>query len=236
MRIAKGYTTRALAKRVGVTPATLNRMMTGRRIASTLDIGGLCAILEVPKDRRPHLYALAAEAEQEDWLVHSTPKEPDPGGVIRSFWSLAHTVTTYSTVAATPVITGNSTMPPGSPLSTHPAFASWTHYVPQAALNQSFGEPNERLLRVAKSNNVRVIPETFRLPLRHPVQIFEFSHYPPVVLCDLEFGAVIIEKDRAACYVDRLTQAKKAALTLSESLELIRRAHSGSGGRDAHER
>ncbi|WP_424183386.1 Scr1 family TA system antitoxin-like transcriptional regulator [Actinokineospora sp. G85] len=69
-RRARGLSTRDLAAAMTMSPAMVNRVMTGRRVPTALEIGGLCAVLKIPATRRPVLYQRVANAEVTGWVGH----------------------------------------------------------------------------------------------------------------------------------------------------------------------
>jgi transcriptional regulator with XRE-family HTH domain len=76
-RHRRGYSTRALAATMNMSAAMLNRVMTGRRVPTALEIGGLCAVLDIPAHRRPVLYQRTATVEHTEWVIHpDTARNP----------------------------------------------------------------------------------------------------------------------------------------------------------------
>ncbi|MCG8914691.1 helix-turn-helix transcriptional regulator [Actinokineospora sp. PR83] len=229
VRVRHGVTTRALAEAMDMSPAMVNRMMTGRRVPGPVEIGGLCAVLDVPPDRRPYLYGLARESEKKDWLIHATPSDSDPNGTVRALWSLADAVDTYG-VTGGPRVLGNARVSPEAVQARHAEDVVWTHYVPNRALDGSGGEldsQTKRLVRLARLGGVRIIPDGVAPPFRHPVQVLRFRHFAPVVVLDLDYTVVILENEHAEHYVAPLRVAMGSALSAGVSRELVVRLWGG---------
>ena len=91
-RQARGFSTRTLATAMSMSPAMVNRVMTGRRVPTALEIGGLCAVLDIPAHRRPVLYHRTATAEQTEWILHPD----DERGPLRDLELLADTITWFA--------------------------------------------------------------------------------------------------------------------------------------------
>ena len=90
-RRARGFTTRTLAAAMSMSPATVNRVMTGRRVPTALEVGGLCALLDIPAGRRPTLYEWARTAELTEWIIR-----PDDGkNPLRDIEELADGITWF---------------------------------------------------------------------------------------------------------------------------------------------
>lgn len=231
VRVAHGLTTRMLADAMDMSPAMVNRMMTGRRVPGPVEIGGLCAILDVPPDRRPYLYGLARESEKKDWLIHATPSDSDPDGTVRALWSLADAMDTYG-VTGGPRVLGNVHVSPGTTRARHAGDVVWTHYLPARALDRSVDEldsQTKRLVRLARLGRVRVIPDGVAPPFRHPVQVLRFRHFAPVVILDLDHTVVILESEHAEHYVAPLRAAMDSALSADASQGLVARLWGGGG-------
>ncbi|WP_233427472.1 helix-turn-helix domain-containing protein [Actinokineospora spheciospongiae] len=231
VRVERGLTTRMLADAMNMSPAMVNRMMTGRRVPDPVEIGGLCAVLDVPPERRLHLYGLARESEKKDWLIHTTPSDSDPNGTVRALWSLADAIDTYG-VTGGPRVLGNAHVSLGTTRARHVGDAVWTHYLPTRALDRSGGEldpQTKRLVRLARPGGVRVIPDGVAAPFRHPVQVLRFRHFAPVVILDLDHTVVILENEHAEHYVAPLRAAMGSALSADVSQGLVARLWGGGG-------
>ncbi|WP_197523306.1 helix-turn-helix domain-containing protein [Actinokineospora pegani] len=203
-RVAKGLTTRQLATRMSMSASMVNRVMNGRRTPTAMEIGGLCAVLETPPWRRPHLYALAREADLREWTIHGTAHDHDPHGVVRALWTLATSADTYAPTTAPPRV--------------HATGRTWTHYVPASALTGPVD------VQATPVEAIRVIPETTPPPFRHPVQVLHLPHYSPVVLVDLDRTSLVLEGDNATHYAETLARAAAKALPASESRSAVERA------------
>ncbi|EWC61286.1 hypothetical protein UO65_3416 [Actinokineospora spheciospongiae] len=91
-RLRRGFTTRQLASAMSMSPAMVNRIMTGRRVPTALEIGGLCALLDIAPQQRQVLYALRATAEHIDWII----RHPIEGReVLHDLEAMATTITTH---------------------------------------------------------------------------------------------------------------------------------------------
>ncbi|WP_181399769.1 helix-turn-helix domain-containing protein [Actinokineospora spheciospongiae] len=91
-RRARGFSTRDLAQAMSMSPAMVNRVMTGRRVPTALEIGGLCAVLDVPAARRPVLYERRATADRTEWIIH-------PGGgrtIVHDVEAIADAITWFA--------------------------------------------------------------------------------------------------------------------------------------------
>ncbi|SDH89465.1 Helix-turn-helix domain-containing protein [Actinokineospora alba] len=71
LRERSGLTTRAAAKRLGTSIASLNRSETGRRMASVADVSALLAIYGVTGPERKRIMAMAEEAATSGWWGQS---------------------------------------------------------------------------------------------------------------------------------------------------------------------
>jgi len=165
-RVERGFTTRQLAELMTMSPAMINRIMNGRKIPDALELGGLCALLDIPPRRREHLYGLRRESEDMNWVIHATSSTRDPDDVVRSLWSLADGITTYATSVTGPRAPGGSggSTAPASP--GHHGDAVWTRYVSADAIERApyeLGTPELRLARLARFDGVRIVPT----PRRH---------------------------------------------------------------------
>ncbi|MBC6449718.1 helix-turn-helix domain-containing protein [Actinokineospora sp. HBU206404] len=67
LRERSGLTTRAAAKRLGTSIASLNRSETGRRMASVADVSALLAIYGVTGPERKRIMSLTENDEQSGW-------------------------------------------------------------------------------------------------------------------------------------------------------------------------
>ncbi|EWC64514.1 hypothetical protein UO65_0121 [Actinokineospora spheciospongiae] len=89
-RIRRGFTTRALATAMAMSPAMLNRTMTGRRVPDRLEIGGLCALLDIPTDHRHTLYRLVMNADLTDWVLYPDDADNPIGDVEKIAAEITH--------------------------------------------------------------------------------------------------------------------------------------------------
>lgn len=231
-RLRCGFTTRQLADQMTMSPAMINRIMNGRRIPDALELGGLCALLDIPPHRRAHLYTLRRHSDDTDWIIHADTATRDPHDVVRSLWSLADEITTYATTTDSPRVLGNSDASTPRTGPGHRGVTLWTHYLTATALDRTTGEPEAlevRLARLARLDGVRIIPHDATPPFHHPVQVLHFRTFSPVVVLDLDFTTLILERGNAALYVDALRPALASALPIGASRNTIARSPGGTG-------
>jgi len=220
-RLNKGLTTRDLAALLGTSPARVNRTTNGRRIPALAEVAEMCAILDVPHVRRQHLYNLASQTEEANWLIHSIAGEPDPGGVVRSLWSLADRVLTYTTTASGPRVLGNANIATEAEIPGRNGSLRWTHFMPAHVLSLPLDGRGKRLRRLAHLDVIQIVPIHAPLLLRHPIQIFTFRRCLPVAVCDLESTIVVLEGRHATEYVSRMEYIQQNALPVRESRRLV---------------
>ncbi|MCG8917848.1 helix-turn-helix domain-containing protein [Actinokineospora sp. PR83] len=186
-RHKRGFTTRNLAEQMSMSPAMLNRVMTGRRVPTALEIGGLCSLLDIHPTRRPHLYRLTADADLTDWLLRPGTE----GDTVSSIEQIAETITWVDpttiprplrTTAYHDAITRNAGEEPfPAPPQNTRAGKSFIH---TQALTHP-GIPGEtmreqlRHLRDTTPGNIRLLPAAS--PPHPGFRLLEIDHFPPVV-------------------------------------------------------
>ncbi|PWW65657.1 helix-turn-helix domain-containing protein [Actinokineospora spheciospongiae] len=198
-RLARGFTTRELASAMSMSPAMVNRVMTGRRVPTALEIGGLCAVLDVPAARRPLLYRRAAATDLTGWVVHAGTGD-DPIGDVE---------------AVADGITGFDPALVPRPLRT-PAY--------ERAIGSDRGRADPALLRISRFflhpsalSHPAVSAETMRDQLLHLVEnhahrvrllpigvarepgfrVLEVGHFPSVVHIEHHGTDVLLEEPAA---------------------------------------
>ncbi|WP_035281346.1 helix-turn-helix domain-containing protein [Actinokineospora spheciospongiae] len=225
-RVERGFTTRQLAELMTMSPAMINRIMNGRRIPDALELGGLCALLDIPPRRREHLYGLRRASEEMNWVIHATPSTRDPDDVVSSLWSLADGITTYATSVIGPRAPGGSGVSTAPASPGHRGDTIWTRYVSADAIERApyeLGTQELRLARLARFDGIRIVPRTTPPLLQHPVRVLHFRTFSPVAVLDLDFTTVILEKDSAVHYVDSLRRVAESALSTGDSRKVLAR-------------
>ncbi|OLR91916.1 helix-turn-helix domain-containing protein [Actinokineospora bangkokensis] len=223
-----GLTTRALAELMNMTVAMANRMMTGRRIPTSLQIGALCALLDIDPAQRPLLYDLTRTATDTTWLLphHNT----DSPHLIAEIEATANTAVHYHPhhiplPARTPeyhhAITGHPR--PATPPATPDPHR--TLLIPETALTRTPTPPQvlrdqlDALLHGPWS--VRVLPAT-----EPPTEAFTQLHIPhfhPVIALDLLTTHLILEHpDTTTPYQQRTQDLLDHSLTDTDSLDTLR--------------
>ncbi|PWW59579.1 helix-turn-helix domain-containing protein [Actinokineospora spheciospongiae] len=227
-RQKQGFTTRALAAGMSMSPAMLNRVMTGRRVPTALEIGGLCSLLDIHPARRHHLYRLTANADLTDWLL-PTNAEENPIGQIEAIaetitWFASHLIpqplrtTAYNnaiTTAAHPTPTAASAQTTGiSMFLLHP---QTLHHpgVPTAVSREQLYH-----LRDTHPHKIRLLPTT--IPPEPSFRVLDIDHFPPIVHIEHHNTTILMEHPTAtATHTAFLHHAKAVSLTVDHTRELL---------------
>ena len=218
-----GLSTREAASGMDMSPAMLNRVMTGRRLPTALEIGGLCALFDVPAARRPVLYALAREGDRTQWLTHHDPGDPDRFAVLRELHAVAESITGYDT-ATLPLALRTAEYHRAVLAATGTASAAHeactVHYVHAHALRAPWVDPavmTAQLARLRDNRRLRVLPDRTPPPAAHPFQVITTRHFPPVVFFDLGAATLLLELDAAAPHLAALRAVEHRALSFGET-------------------
>jgi len=220
-----GLSTREAASGMDMSPAMLNRVMTGRRLPTALEIGGLCALFDVPAARRPVLYALAREGDRTQWLTHHDPGDPDRFAVLRELHAVAESITGYDT-ATLPLALRTADYhravlaATGTALTYDQVEAYTVHYVHAHALRAPWVDPavmTAQLARLRDNRRLRVLPDRTPPPAAHPFQVITTRHFPPVVFLDLGAATLLLELDAAAPHLAALRAVEHRALSFGET-------------------
>ncbi|EWC60289.1 hypothetical protein UO65_4397 [Actinokineospora spheciospongiae] len=223
-----GLSTRQAASGMDMSPAMLNRVMTGRRLPTALEVGGLCALFDVPAERRPVLYALAREGDRTQWLTHHDPGDPDRFAVLRELHAVAESITGYDT-ATLPlalrtadyhraVLAATGAAPTARGPDRVEAYTA--HYVHAHALRAPWVDPavmTAQLARLRDDRRLRVLPDRTPPPAAHPFQVITTRHFPPVVFFDLGAATLLLELDAAAPHLAALRAVERGALSVGET-------------------
>ncbi|OLR94490.1 helix-turn-helix domain-containing protein [Actinokineospora bangkokensis] len=223
-----GLTTRALAELMNMTVAMANRMMTGRRIPTSLQIGALCALLDIDPAQRPLLYDLVRTATDTTWLLPH--HDPDSARLLGEIEATADTTVHYHPhhvplAARTPeyhhAVTGHP-RPATPPLTPD---LDRTLLVPESALTRTpvpaevLRDQLDALLHGPWS--VRVLPAT-----EPPTEAFTQLHIPhfhPVTALDLLTTHLVLEHpDTTTAYEQRARDLLDHCLTEADSLDTVR--------------
>ena len=230
-RLARGLTTRELAGQMTMSPAMLNRVMTGRRVPTALEIGGLCGLLDIDPARRPHLYRLTAEADLTDWIIRPGT-DPNPLDAVEG---IADTTTWIDplliprplrTTAYHHALGHPTDSPPDGGGFPGPATPRADRFLlhPRALTSpvvptDVMGEQIRHLCHTA-ANNVRLLPATF---LPHPgFRLLHIDHFPPVVHLDHQGTHILLEHPRSTtAHTALLRTAMTAAATTDHTLRAL---------------
>ncbi|WP_424184219.1 helix-turn-helix domain-containing protein [Actinokineospora sp. G85] len=219
-RRARGLTTRQLASAMGMSAAMVNRIMNGRKIPTAVQIGGLCAKLEVPKARRQIVYDLVRESERDDWIIDAPADEVDSSGIVSDLWKAAERVRTYTPTLSAPRIVGSETKVASAWVTGYANLRQWTHFMPASALKGTFDVRGERLLEWGFIDAIRIASDD-GASFRHPVQVLEFPHANPVAICDLDYTIIVLEDEKAKPYLRQMEALSGSALPATDSRALI---------------
>ncbi|EWC59988.1 hypothetical protein UO65_4697 [Actinokineospora spheciospongiae] len=237
-RRAHGFTTRELASAMSMSPAMLNRVMTGRRTPTPLEIGGLCAVLDIPAPHRPVLYRLVRESGRTDWIT--TPADGEQH--LAQIEAAAHSATWFApdliprplrtTAYSRAVLTATGAHPDTPAPATrdtaptevinrfliHPR-ALRHPTVPEAVMREQV-----RHLREAHLSTTRLLPHTVA---PYPeFRTLRIAHFPPVVHIEHHTTAVILERpDATAPHTAFLRDVEAVSLGREDT----RQALSGRG-------
>ncbi|PWW58401.1 Scr1 family TA system antitoxin-like transcriptional regulator [Actinokineospora spheciospongiae] len=250
-RRRRGHTTRTLATAMHMSAAMLNRVMTGRRVPTALEIGGLCALLDIPAHRRPILYTLAREAEHTQWTEHHPPWDLTRFTLLHALHNLAARITTHSHTTIphalrTPayhhaLLTAHPAIPTATipalmdDLTNHAAAATAVHHVHAHALNHPAIPPptmRAQLRHLLASDTVRLIPPGTPPQVPCPFQAIHPPHAHPVVFLDLDLTTVILEQDAATPYLELSDHIRTTSLNSADTRDLIRAHLTATGHSD----
>ncbi|MCG8915726.1 helix-turn-helix transcriptional regulator [Actinokineospora sp. PR83] len=200
-RLRCGFTTRQLATAMSMSPAMINRIMTGRRVPTALEIGGLCALLDIAPQQRQVLYALRATAEHIDWII----RHPIEGReVLHDLEAMAATITTHDpTLIPGPLRTaayrdaiGLGDVDRANDVDRAEAVDQrQTHFFLPARVLDNRDLPREVLreqLRhlIGHRAHLRVLPRT----VPHPgFRLFDIDNFSPVVHIEHQTTSVVLE-------------------------------------------
>ncbi|EWC61649.1 hypothetical protein UO65_3007 [Actinokineospora spheciospongiae] len=218
-RLARSLTTRELAGQMTMSPAMLNRVMTGRRVPTALEIGGLCGLLDIDPARRPHLYRLTADADLTEWIIR-----PGAGtSALGAIEEVADTATWLDPLLIPrPLRTAAYHHALGHPIGDHqspePAAPPTDRFLlhPRALTHPAIPADvmGEQLLHLCHTapNTIRLLPATF--PPHPGFRVLHIDHFPPVVHIDHHGTHVILESpDSTAAHTTLLRAATTAAAT-----------------------
>ncbi|OLR92540.1 helix-turn-helix domain-containing protein [Actinokineospora bangkokensis] len=181
-RTAAGMTTRTLATLMSMSPAMVNRVMTGRRPPTALEIGALCAFLDVPALRRRSLYALASEVDKQNWLHDNTSDTPSP---LPTLLDLADSVTTYSATHVPEPRRPHDFDHTGADPAT-------THLIHERALS----DPRSARHLTSLTGDVHIVPAGHNSP-PHSFHLLHIPHFHPVVHAEHNTMTIILETPSA---------------------------------------
>ncbi|PWW53126.1 Scr1 family TA system antitoxin-like transcriptional regulator [Actinokineospora spheciospongiae] len=236
-RVAHGFTTRALASAMSLSPAMLNRIMTGRRVPTALEIGGLCSLLDIHPARRHRLYQLTADADLTDWIIHPG-SDMSPLGAIEE---IADTITYYdplliphplrTTAYHRALDSSTDEHPDDTPGPESPRISRFLLH-PRSLTNAPV--PKEvmaeqiRHLRDTTPNSIRLLPTAF--PPHPGFQLLKINHFPPVVHIDHHGTHILLEHPTSTSpHATVLHDAQAAALTSEHTQRAL--ANLASSGR-----
>ncbi|EWC59431.1 hypothetical protein UO65_5292 [Actinokineospora spheciospongiae] len=228
-RRARGFTTRALAAAISMSPAMVNRVMTGRRVPTALEVGGLCALLDVPAGRRPTLYEWARTAELTEWIIR-------PGGgknPLRDIEGLADEITWFEPgLIPGPLRTAEydravehatGANPHSDPAVRAAALRNSRFLIhPRALGNPGLPERDHRaqLLHLFRDHlpGIRLFPDTV---VTWPgCRVLDVAHFPPVVHLTHHDTDIVLENQGRAAH---LRQLEGMALSAGETREALLR-------------
>ncbi len=217
-----------------MSPAMANRVMTGRRVPTSVEIGGLCAVLEVPALRRPILYDLARHADETNWLLGSGDA-PEVVGEI--------SVLATRSVAFDPVLVPESVRTAG--------YAEAVTGVPVIGQRTSPSSGVARVLVVSErslvhdgvaapvmSAQLRALLDcadewvVVRAELAPPqaFTVFWFEHFPPVVHARLHGADLVLEEPAMVSgYQDLCARLLDSAESGEDSRGVVRDRLAGLG-------
>lgn len=221
-RQAQGFTTRSLAAGMLMSPAMLNRVMTGRRVPTALEIGGLCSLLDIHPARRHHLYRLTANADLTDWLLMTNADE-DPVSQIEA---IVETITCFAShIIPRPLRTTAYNDAVIRTIGRHPA--STIAFAQTMGISMFFLHPRalhhpgvpgavvrEQIqhLRDTHLSRIRLLPATFSP--QPGFRVLDIDHFPPVVHIEHHETTVLLEHPAAtANHIAFLRRAKEVSLT-----------------------
>ncbi|EWC63981.1 hypothetical protein UO65_0692 [Actinokineospora spheciospongiae] len=229
-RQARGFTTRNLAAGMSMSPAMLNRVMTGRRVPTALEIGGLCSLLDIHPARRRHLYRLTADADLTDWLL-MTDAEENPVDQVEH---IAETITCFAshliprplrTNAYNDAIT-HTTAAHSTPTAASARAMEISMFLLHPRSLQHPGVPvavmREQLhhLRDTHLHRIRLLPAA--VPPEPGFRVLGIDHFPPVVHIEHHNTTVLLEHPAAtATHTTFLHRAEAASLTVDHAREIL---------------
>ncbi|MCG8918788.1 helix-turn-helix transcriptional regulator [Actinokineospora sp. PR83] len=221
-RTKRGLTTRKLADQMRMSPAMCNRVMTGRRVPTPLEIGGLCALLDIPAHRRPALYELARTASDTQWIIHRTQGTE----ILSAIEAEAHTITSVCpSPIPGPLRTDayNSNQERATP--GHERLAD--RYLLHPAALRDTAVPRhvmrEQLRHLTSAPKpVRLLPNS--TPLHGAFRVVQIEHFHPVVWLEHEVTTVVLERPSETSPYTRVESTlMNAALSVKETNEALLR-------------
>ena len=229
-RQKRGFTTRNLAAGMSMSPAMLNRIMTGRRVPTALEIGGLCSLLDIHPTRRRHLYRLTADANLTDWLVTSDTQESP----VNQIEQIAETITSFDAAliprplrttayddAVTRII---GVHPTSTAVAAQMMGISMFLLHPQAlhhpGVSGAVLREQLRHLLDAHCSKIRLLPVT--IPPQPGFRVLEIDHFSPVVHIEHHNTTILLEHPSAtATHTDFLHHAKAISLTAEHTRQAL---------------
>ncbi|WP_424185421.1 Scr1 family TA system antitoxin-like transcriptional regulator [Actinokineospora sp. G85] len=229
-----GISTRDLAKAVHMSTAMANRVMTGRRVPTPVEIGGLCAVLKVPALRRPILYDLARHAGETNWLLGSG----EVPGVVGEISVLAtrsvafdpvlvpgavRTAEYTEAVTGVPVIGQSASLPSGAARTVVVSERSLVHDgVPGSVMAA-------QLRALLDCADEWVVVRAEPAPPQ-ACTVFWFAHFPPVVHARLHGADLVLEEPAMVSgYQDLCARLLDSAESGEDSRKLVRDRLAGLG-------
>jgi len=234
-RRGRGYTTRKLAGEMSMSAAMVNRVMTGRRVPTALEIGGLCALLDIRPDHRQVLYRLAATADRTDWIIRHGHDGPNP---VRDLEALATTITTYEpdllpAALRTPAYHRATRQPRDLERPEPDTRRKSVYLVPARVLDDHDlpGEVRHTQLRhlLAEPQRVRVLPRA--APRQAAFRVLEIDNFPPVVHIEHHTTSIVLERpDSTTATAALLAELRALARPERDTTPILRDLLSLIGG------
>jgi transcriptional regulator with XRE-family HTH domain len=217
-----GLSTRELAAKMQMSTAMLNRVMTGRRVPTQLEIGGLCALLDIPAYRRPALYKLVRTAGETQWIVHHSEASRILGvleGEARNITSV------YPSPIPTPLRTEryDSSLPAAQVPSRVERVAD-TYLLHPATLQDNTIPP--AVMR-EQLRHLTSLPEAIRLlpngtSTQGAFRIVHIEHFHPIVWLEHATTTVILENPEVTSpYTEAASALISAALSARETQDAL---------------
>ncbi|WP_269844511.1 Scr1 family TA system antitoxin-like transcriptional regulator [Actinokineospora bangkokensis] len=211
-------TTAQLAGAMRMTAAMTNRIMTGRRVPSGVEIGGLCALLEVPAAERPFLYELARTVDDRAWELSGTwgrvVLERVFGVAARGFFYDPHLI-------PRPLRTDEYARAFGAKIASGVPRVHES-LIPEHTLTRAAPVVRSQLMHLLDNpGQWRVIPADE--PTVPGFALLEMPHFQPVLHLELLGAELLLEDPRlSARYQERLQALTQAALSPEDSVDLVR--------------